>query len=228
MGKSFDCFGIKPEVLEGNKFARIAIGFGSDRYYMNLVNNQIDEKGEGEYFSEPLIPIYSLDGINSINVYRNVVFDYMLDISVVLSWDYRLPFPLNPDTGEDYIPKRMEFGDVIDINYLIKNNFHFIIVCEGTTNFSIYCKDGKVSVLEDAPNNMDVTPALDEYLKSGKIFDKRIELIAITRNDTLGRDIMIIMDDNLSIIDDVLEVEKETASTASNESINSADTVEEA
>lgn len=220
MGKSFEYFGIKPELLEGNKFAIIAIKFDSERYSMSSVNSQIDEEGEGEYFSESLIPIYSLDDINSISIYRNDVFDYMLDISIELSW-YWLPFPFNPDTTKDYIPAAMEFNEIIDINHLISNNFHFIIVSEGITIFSIYCKDGKVSVLEDEPNDMEVTPILDEYLRSGKIFDKRIKTVAMTYNEITGGEILIILDDSFSIYDDVLGVRKEIP----NESTDTAEEV---
>lgn len=208
--KTFKDFGIKPEALEiDDRFAITDITFVDERYTVNTINAQVDSEGEGKYFTPSPVPISALEdeNIHCISLYRNDVFDYMIDIAITTEWDFRLPLPINCDKGEgnDYIPEAVNFSDIIDMEHIINNNFHITIAANNNKQYSIYCKDGKVSVLEDEPNDKEVTPALDNYLRKGKLFDKEIIFVHIYYTPNLGVDILFILDGDFSLIDELEE-----------------------
>lgn len=175
--KTLRDLGLTDTAFKSKAFAFTELQCNNGRYTVNINNNNAYEDGDGLYYSEPLVPLSYIDDINASSIFisKNDIDDDLMDITVILDWDFRLGIPINKDEGNDYIPMKTNYKDVIDLDFLIKNNFSMLIVNEGCANTSIYIKDGRVSKIDDSGTgeiaDTDTLNAIDAYIKSGKILD---------------------------------------------------------
>lgn len=187
--KTLRDLGIKDNAFEDKAFALIGVQCKNSRHTVNIRNSNVDEDGEGLYYSQPLMPLSYIDYINvrDIFVSKNDIDDDLIDIDVIIDWDFRLNFPFDEDEKKDYIPKKTSYRDIIDLEFLIKNNFNILIIDEGCTHTSIYTKNGKVGMIVDKEGyeitDSDTLNAVDVYLKSGKILDMDLYGIDIKNPD---------------------------------------------